>query len=600
MYSDYFNILMNNPIKGTELNPELKLDHIQKPIDKDTIILGVSCYYHDSSVCILREGKLLFAASEERFSRIKHDARFPEKALQNCFDYTGIGIHDVNLVIFYESPMLKLRRILSHNYTENAVLQKRTVNVLKNTMEFHSRLKNMGYTGPVQYSLHHHSHAASAFFPSPFEKALTFSIDGVGEYSTCGIFLGEGNKLKLLEIVDSYPHSIGLLYSAITAFLGFRPNNDEFKVMGLASYGSPIYREKFEHLIKPHSGTGLSLQMNNFIFDRSNLSLIDAEAIEDVLDIPKRHPESTLTQAHMDIAATLQKSTEDYLCSLFKTAMEKYGVFEIAFAGGVALNCVANAEILKRTPAKAMFIQPAAGDAGTCIGAAYLGHHIAFGYARKPKKNYNTFLGPDFSNRDIKTMLEDEFVYYEQLTREDLMKRIVSDLESGRVVGWFQGRMEFGPRALGNRSILANPYDPEMQDILNTKIKHRESFRPFAPAVIQEDAQKIFDFKVSSPYMLYTAQVKCATLPSITHIDGSARLQTVSTKENECFYELIKSFGKNTGAGVLVNTSFNVRGEPIVCTPNDAFRCFLNTDIDVLVLDNYVVDKTSMFGEMHE
>lgn len=555
-------------------------------------VLGISAYYHDSSVALVENGEVVFAGAEERFSRKKHDFSFPSRAIERCLDYCNLTFGQVDLVVFYEDPMLKLRRILTHNRDPEDLFLRRLGRQLTRGLMVENTLRRAGYEGPVEYALHHFSHAASAYYASPYNEAVILTVDGVGEYSTCCVYRGNGLEISHEQTVLDYPHSIGLLYSTITAFLGFRVNNDEYKVMGLASYGKPRYLEQFGKLTK--SRDPLELDMKYFTHDRSDMSAYDEDRLVELFGIAPRKPESEIGDEHKDIASTLQKVTEEALCGIVAKLRKDFPEENLCMAGGVILNCVANERIAKEAGYRNIFIQPAAGDDGGSVGAALLGYYRCLGGTERPMKYYRTFLGPGFTEEQMKAVLDEEFVHYHRLEGEELFNWVAEKLTQKKVVAWYQDRMEFGPRALGNRSILANPLEPDMQDILNAKVKHRESFRPFAPAVLARAQKAYFDLPFDSPFMLYTTNVLREGLPAITHIDGSARIQSVSEKDNPRFHKLIEAFEKLTGVPVIVNTSFNVRGEPIVHTPREAFNCFFRTSIDILVMGNYVVEKENM------
>ncbi len=581
-------------------------------------ILGISAFYHDSAACLVRDGQIIAAAQEERFSRRKHDAGFPRNAIDYCRREAGLADSaQFDLVAFYEKPFLKFDRLLS---TYLAVAPRGLASFwkampvwMKEKIWLKANLRDqLRYAGPIIFPEHHESHAASAFFPSPFERAAIVTIDGVGEWTTTSVGKGEGNRVELWE-ETRFPHSLGLLYSAFTGYLGFRVNSGEYKVMGLAPYGEPKFRDLIlSELIdlKPDGSFRLNLRYFNFV---AGLTMTNS-AFDSLFGGLPRKPESALTQRHLDIARSLQAVTEEVVLLIARHAHELTGERHLCLAGGVALNCVGNGRILREGPFEKIWIQPSAGDAGGALGAALLGWHH---YREQPRSVHpdrdaqrGSFLGPAF---DTASFVRREKIPATELSADALSRRVASLLEEGRVVGWFQGRMEFGPRALGNRSILGDPRRSDMQEKLNLKIKFRESFRPFAPAVMEERASDCFQLTEPSPYMLLVAPVKEAlrvsahaeepdtigarlkrrrsTLPAITHVDYSARVQTVSASDNLEFYNLLNAFEQRTGCPVLVNTSFNVRGEPPVCTPEDAWRCFLRTEMDYLVLGNFVIDK---------
>lgn len=586
-------------------------------------ILGISAFYHDSAACLVGDGEIVAAAQEERFSRRKHDERFPRNAIDYCLREAGLGsAAELDLVAFYEKPFLKFERLLS-TYLACAprglpsflkampVWMKEKIWLKANLRE------SLDYEGPIIFPEHHESHAASAFFPSPFERAAILTIDGVGEWTTTSVGRGEGNRIALLEEMR-FPHSLGLLYSAFTYYLGFRVNSGEYKVMGLAPYGEPKFSDLIlSELVDLKSDGSFRLNLDYFDF-MTGLTMTN-RGFHKLFGAPPRNPEAELTQRHVDIARSLQAVTEEIMLRMARHVFELTEERQLCLAGGVALNCVGNGRILREGPFEKIWIQPAAGDAGGALGAALLGWHHSHDkpriVSREGDSQRGSFLGPAY---DAESFLRRQNISATQLSDDELGSRVAGLLEQGEVVGWFQGRMEFGPRALGNRSILGDPRRPEMQEKLNLKIKFRESFRPFAPAVIEERANDCFELAEASPYMLLVAPVREAlrvdgeseprsgiaaklkqrrsTLPAVTHVDYSARVQTVSAATNPPFYDLLSAFERRTGCPVLVNTSFNVRGEPPVCTPEDAYRCFLRTDMDYLVLGNFLIDKTSRSG----
>jgi len=596
-------------------------------------ILGLSAFYHDSAACLVRDGIIVAAAQEERFTRKKHDAGFPRHAIDYCLREGGISEgKELDLVAFYEKPFLKCDRLLS-TYMACAPRGLRSfLKAIPIWMKQKIWIKDiirreLKFEGALIFPEHHESHAASAFFPSPFEDAAIVTIDGVGEWTTTSIGRGEGNRVELLEDMR-FPHSLGLLYSAFTYHLGFRVNSGEYKVMGLAPYGEPVFRDLvLSELIDLKEDGSFRLNLRYFDF-MAGLTMTNRE-FDRLVGGPARKPEAALTQRHMDLARSIQAVTEEVMLRMARHAHALTGSRHLCLAGGVALNCVGNGRILREGPFEKIWIQPAAGDAGGALGAALLGWHH---YHQQPREisggedsQRGSFLGPSY---DAAEFLKAEKIPHLELAEDDLMSRVAKLLEEGKVIGWFQGRMEFGPRALGNRSILGDARSPEMQARLNLKIKYRESFRPFAPSVLRERLEDCFELKEPSPYMLLVAPVReslrvneqnCSrrpvggagstqedfmtrlksprsTLPAITHVDYSARVQTVAAEDNPRFHQLLREFEKNTGCPVLVNTSFNVRGEPPVCTPEDAFRCFMRTEMDYLVLGNSVLDKAAMTG----
>jgi carbamoyltransferase len=582
-------------------------------------ILGISAFYHDSAACLVRDGIIIAAAQEERFTRKKHDAGFPRHAIDYCLQEAGLSSSPLDLVAFYEKPFLKCDRLIS-TYLACAPVGLRSflkaVPVwMKQKIWIKDAIRNeLEFEGPIIFPEHHESHAASAFFPSPFENAAVLTIDGVGEWTTTSVGRGEGNRVELLADMR-FPHSLGLLYSAFTYHLGFRVNSGEYKVMGLAPYGEPVFRDLIlSELIDLKDDGSFRLNLRYFDF-MAGLRMTNA-AFDRLLGGPRRKPEAALTQRHMDIARSLQAVTEEVMLRLAHHAHALTGVRNLCLAGGVALNCVGNGRILREGPFDKIWIQPAAGDAGGALGAALLGWHH---YHKQPRSvsgdgdtQRGSFLGPAY---DATEFLKSAAIPHEEMGENELMSHLAKLLEEGKVIGWFQGRMEFGPRALGNRSILGDARSPEMQETLNLKIKFRESFRPFAPAVLRERVADCFELNQASPYMLLVAPVKeslrlngesdgasgdflvrlktpRSTLPAITHIDYSARVQTVASEDNPRFHRLLSEFESKTGCPLLVNTSFNVRGEPPVCTPEDAFRCFMRTEMDYLVLGNFLLDKS--------
>jgi carbamoyltransferase len=559
------------------------------------VILGISAYYHDSAAALLRDGELIAAAQEERFSRRKHDPSFPQQAIDFCLRQAGLEIDDVNFVAFYDKPLLKFERILS-NYTymfplSLAAFYKAMPVWLRQKLWVPTEIRrHTGYEGDILFTEHHEAHAASSLFPSPFSEANILTIDGVGEWATATRGFGSNNRIELWDEVR-FPHSLGLLYSAVTYYLGFKVNSAEYKVMGLAPYGQAKYLDEFAELVKIYADGSFHLNMKYFTYDYG-LRMV-GRRFEKLFGRPRRKNEAEeLQQFHKDVAMSLQRTTEEIVLRMAQSMVEKTGNRNLCLAGGVALNCVANGRVLRETEVENVFIQPAAGDAGGAVGAAVFVHHQLLGkQERHPLQD--VYLGPEFADDEILTYLESCGAIYRQLDENTLLEYTVNDIESQRVIGWFQGRMEFGPRALGNRSILADARQAENRDRVNLKIKFRESFRPFAPSVTAEALSEFFAIEHPTPYMLLVADVRKEKrlVPAITHVDGSARIQSVEQGHNRLYHALIDQFGKKTGVPVIINTSFNVRGEPIVCTPEDAMRCFMTTNMDTLVLGSFYLRK---------
>jgi carbamoyltransferase len=558
------------------------------------IILGISCYYHDSAACLVVDGRIVAAAQEERFSRIKHDQDFPKNAALYCLREAGISIDDVDYVGFYDKPLIKFERIL---YTYLATFPRSYPSFLKAIPLWlrrkmwipHIIKTELEYDGEVLMIEHHMSHAASSFLVSPFEESAIVTIDGVGEWATSTIGRGSGNNIELLKEVR-FPHSLGLLYSAVTYYLGFKVNSAEYKVMGLAPYGKPKYYDAVNELVTVKDDGSFKMNMKYFAYDYG-LRMTNSN-FEKLFGQPRRRPESRLDQFHMDVASSVQKVTEEIVLRMAAHAHEITGSRNLCMAGGVALNCVANGRVLRESPFEEIFIQPAAGDAGGAVGVAVYLHNVILGNPRGYTWDH-AYLGPSFSTDEIREYLDANGFAYEELTEDDLLERTADAIVDQKVIGWFQGRMEFGPRALGNRSILADARNPDNKDVVNMKIKFRESFRPFAPTVLEERIGDYFELDRPTPYMLLVARVRedNRTIPSVTHVDGSARIQSVNAETNPRYHRLIRRFEDKTGCGVLINTSFNVRGEPIVCTPHDAYMCFMRTNMDGLVLDRFYLDK---------
>ncbi len=570
---------------------------------KPVYILGLSCFYHDSAAALLKDGVLVSAAQEERFTRIKHDENFPANAVAYCLREAGITKDDLSSVVFYDKPLTKFERILitiidAWPFGYFQMLQSLVLWLSSKLWMRQKISKELGYGGEILFCEHHLSHAASAYYSSPFDDAALVTVDGVGEWETTGIGFGTGNEVVLTDVIH-FPHSLGLLYSAVTGYLGFKVNSAEYKVMGLAPYGDPkSYLERMWKLIDCKEDGGFRLNMRYFAYT-SGLRMTNGK-FHRLFGSPPRAPEGPLEQRHKDIAAALQVVTEEVMLRIVRHAYQLHPSENLCLAGGVALNCVANGRILREGPFKQLFIQPASGDAGGALGAAqYVWHALQKNPKTAASALDHVSYGPAWSDAEIEAFLREEApklaggeVQWTKYPTEDLLLDYVSGLIDGNnVIGWFQGRMEFGPRALGNRSIIADARNRENWQKVNLKIKFRESFRPFAPTVLAEDAPNWFDLPCESPYMLLVAQVKQQGIPAVTHVDNSARIQTISRGQNSRYHDLIERFKKRTGCPVIINTSFNVRGEPIVCSPKDAFLCFLNTAMDELVLGSYVLKK---------
>lgn len=598
-----------------------------------TYILGISAFYHDSAAAVLCNGEIIAAAQEERFTRKKADASFPIEAIKFCLNYAGIKISDINEIVFYDKPILKFDRILA-SYLHTAPLGIRSFLKaiplwLREKLWIEDQIKkDLMYEKDILFTQHHQSHAASAFYPSPFNEAAILTVDGAGEWATTAVSLGKGNKLDILETLE-FPHSLGLLYSAFTYYCGFKVNSGEYKLMGLAPYGKPIYKEKIlNNLVQVNTDGSISLNLKFFNFI-SGLKMINKKFCK-LFGMPPRRPEEPLTQFYMDIAASIQEITNEIIVAMAKHAKELTGCKNLCFAGGVALNCSANNILAKSGIFENIFIQPAAGDAGGALGAALYVHYALHSNIRNPQNNNDVIpqlpgLGPDFSPEEIEKLLKHYGLNYKKMSDDDLYKYCAEKLNDQQIIGWFQGRMEFGPRALGYRSIIADPRSADMQKKMNLKIKFRESFRPFAPAVMEDFADEYFDIPSSSkyltPYMLTTTQIlrkhlknvesfdstenkisllgiDRSTINAVTHLDGSARVQVVREKDNPKFYKLLREFYRQTKMPMVVNTSFNVRGEPIVCTPQDALYCFFASNIDILVLECFILEKRTQSVKM--
>lgn len=582
------------------------------------IILGISCYYHDSAAALLKDGELIAAAQEERFTRLKHDPGFPRNAISYCLKEAGITLKEVDAISFYDKPFLKFERILETylGYVPSGIQSswKALPIWIKEKLWISDLIRNeLEFDGQLLFPEHHESHAASAFFPSPYEKAGVLTMDGVGEWATSSVGIGEGNRVNIHNELN-FPHSLGLLYSAFTYFTGFKVNSGEYKLMGLAPYGEPVYAQKILDELIDLKEDG-SFRMNMRYFDYGSGLKMTSKHFDSLFDGPPRRPETQIGQREMNLAASVQKVTEEIMLKMAAHTVKLSGSRNLCLAGGVALNCVGNGELLRSGIVDSLWIQPAAGDAGGAVGAAYVGHHHYYGKERKPRsadQMKGSYLGPEFSDDEIGLFAEKNGYKATKLSYNQMISETAEALAAQEVVGWFQGRMEFGPRALGARSILGDSRSEEMQRTLNLKIKFRESFRPFAPSVLLENVSEWFELEDESPYMLIVADVAeqrrkktdgstagfdklyeiRSEIPAVTHVDGSARVQTVDGKWNKAYYDLISSFHGKTGCPVIINTSFNVRGEPIVCTPEDAYRCFMRTNMDRLVMGSWVFIKS--------
>ena len=590
-------------------------------------ILGISAYYHDSAACIIKDGKILVAAQEERFTRKKHDASFPRLAIMSCLKEANIKSTDLDCVVFYEKPFLKFERLLETYlafaprgfksfsqsmplWVKDKIFQKSIIiEELKNCLD-----SNGSWEDKLLFSEHHLSHAASAFYPSQFEQSAILTMDGVGEWTTTSLAFGSGNKIEVLKEIN-FPHSLGLLYSAFTYYIGFKVNSGEYKVMGLAPYGKPIYSNLIkDNLIDIKSDGSFALDLS--YFDYCTGLTMTNNKFHRLFGGPPRGPESELSQHDMDLAASIQSVIEEVVVKLAIGIKKITGAKTICLAGGVALNCVANGVLLRKQIFDDIWVQPAAGDAGGALGAALAAYHLSFNKEReiseKGDSMSGSFLGPQFLDKEVEFELHSIGANFKEFSHEEMIDKTANFLNEGKAIGWMQGRMEFGPRALGSRSILADPRSPDMQKLLNLKIKYRESFRPFAPSVLSEHTKDWFNLETDSPYMLFVSEIneekkiineedslfgidklsiKRSIVPAITHIDYSARVQTVHKETNPIYHSLITKFYELTNCPMIVNTSFNVRGEPIVCTPQDAFNCFMGTELDVLVINNYLMVK---------
>jgi len=582
-------------------------------------ILGISAYYHDSAACLVQDGKLVAAAQEERFSRIKHDFRFPEQAVEYCLREAGITKADLDYVAFYDKPFQKFERLLLTylSYAPRGLksfIQAMPLWLKRKIWMKDLIAKELEFEGKILFPEHHESHAASAFFPSPFEESAILTLDGVGEWTTASYGMGKGNQIDIKAELR-FPHSLGLLYSAFTYFTGFRVNSGEYKLMGLAPYGEPRYTDIIlDKLIDLKEDGSFKMDMKYFNYP-AGLTMTNKHFAK-LFDGPARKPESKITQREMDLARSVQEVTEEIMLRMARHVHKETGQKNLVLAGGVALNCVGNGRILREGPFENIWIQPAAGDAGGALGAALFTWYQYLDNKRSLNSQGDmqeaSYLGPKFSDEEILSYLDGLEAPYKKLEDDELFDTVADLIASDNVIGWFQGRMEFGPRALGNRSIIGDARSTDMQSVMNLKIKFRESFRPFAPSVLRERVNECFELSEASPYMLLVAPVKeelCirgenekadgldklkvarSSIPAVTHVDYSARIQTVDEKDNPRYHRLIKTFYDKTGCPTIINTSFNVRGEPIVCTPEEAFRCFMRTNMDYLVMGNIVVDK---------
>ena len=601
-------------------------------------ILGISAFYHDSAACLVKDGEIIAAAQEERFTRKKHDSGFPHHAIKFCLKYARINNEKIENVVFYEKPFMKFERLLETYlafapkgfksfaramplWIKDKLFQKSAI-----VKELNATLgSEVNWRERLLFSEHHLSHAASAFYASPFERAAVLTLDGVGEWTTTSLAVGKGSELKVLKEIN-FPHSLGLLYSAFTYYTGFKVNSGEYKVMGLAPYGEPRYADLIkENLIIVADDGSFQLDMSYFDF-ATGLTMTNKK-FDILFDGPRRTSETKLTQREMDLAASIQKVTEDIVIKLAKGIAKETGERNLCLAGGVALNCVANGILLREKIFDNIWIQPAAGDAGGALGAAlsafYLHNNKKRTISSKRDAMKGAYLGPEFSDAEIEAELKACDAVYKKFSENELIEKVATALAEERAVGWMQGRMEFGPRALGGRSIIADPRSPFMQKRLNLKVKYRESFRPFAPSVLNEEVNKWFEHDIESPYMLLVADVKKdkrramtleeetlfgidklnvprSSIPAITHVDYSARIQTVHMDTNPLYHAVISKFKEKTGYPIIINTSFNVRGEPIICTPTDAFKCFMGTELDVLAVGNYLLIKEEQDGNLKE
>ncbi|HTY45853.1 MAG TPA: carbamoyltransferase [Patescibacteria group bacterium] len=586
-----------------------------------TKILGISCFYHDSAAALIRDGAIVAAAQEERFTRKKHDFNFPAHAIAYCLAEAGIKAAGLDAVVFYDKPFIKFERILETSLAYAPTGIRQFVQAiplwLKQKLWIPELIrKELSYGGKVLFTSHHESHAASSFYPSPFAEAAFLTMDGVGEWDTASFGVGKGNELRILATLR-FPHSLGLLYSAFTYYTGFKVNSGEYKLMGLAPYGNPVYTGLIlDKLLDLKEDGSFKLRMEYFGY--CNGLRMTNRRFEKLFGGPARRPETQITQKDMDIASSIQQVTEEIMLRMARHVHKTTGMDDLCLAGGVALNCVGNGRILREGPFKRIWIQPASGDAGGALGAALLAWHRYFGAARVTDNKNDTqqasLLGPHYPDEQIEAFLVREKIPFTRLSPGTMADTVADLIAQGNVIGWFQGRLEFGPRALGARSIIGDARSPQMQSKMNLKIKYRESFRPFAPTVLEEEAGRWFDLSCASPYMLLVAPVKGdkllaldpvaaqtqgfdklhlkrSQIPAVTHVDNSARIQTIRRQDNPLYYDMIKSFFKKTGCPVIINTSFNVRGEPLVCSPENAFTCFMRTEMDYLAMGSFLLDK---------
>ncbi len=590
---------------------------------KRVLVLGISAYFHDSSVALLENGEIIYASQEERFSRKKHDSDFPSKALKDLLKYNNLSLSEIDYIVFFEKPFLKFERLIETYLAfapkgfkqflfsmpiwlkEKLFMKNEIINRLKLIDDRFDEKK-------IFFSEHHLSHAASAFFPSPFRKSLIFTADGVGEWATTSVAIGNLNQIDIKKEIN-FPHSLGLLYSAFTYYCGFKVNSGEYKLMGLAPYGKPLYEDLIKQELIDVKEDG-SFRLNQKYFNYSTGFEMTSREFDKLFGMPRREPESNINRFYINIASSIQKVTEEIMLKILLALKKEFKLDNLCLAGGVALNCVANG-LIKKKIFKKLWVQPASGDAGGSLGAVLAFWHMHLNKKRKTNKldsMRGSYLGPKFNTEEIKKFLDANGANYKLFDRKTMINKTAHFLSNGKAVGWFQGRMEFGPRALGARSILADPRNKNMQKQLNLKIKFRESFRPFAPSVLDKHVSKWFELEGSSPYMLLVAPVKDnklikkktdselklnsinnlrSKIPGVTHVDNTARIQTVCLKTNKNYYELLEEFNKITKTPILINTSFNIRGEPIVCSPKDAFKCFMGTNMDILVIENFVLEK---------